>query len=681
MHAKAEPRPPQAVSPRRLSAPHAWIAVAVLAALFGVVAFVPALRTVDLTPLRGIVTSFVHGKTGRALELGQGPSLRLSLSPVLIAEDVTFANAPWGSHVPMLQAKRVEVAVRALPLLLGRLVVDRVVLTAPDLLVETDGRGHANWDLLPATASRQPTASPGGRPLLSHLRLREVRVTDASLRYRNGATGREARVAAPLIALVPTREFAGGLGLQAKLDLNHTSVALAGAVGGPAAIAGTQPFPFHVRASTNGATATLAGRIARLPELAGVQGSISIEVSDPSGLSAVLGLGLPKLSPFRISADVRGAERGFVAQPLHAQIGRTTLSGKVTFAPGSPRPVVVADLSGPCVALTELLGNSGHPRPAGGPPPARPAHLFSSSRWPLEWLNDVRADVKVKAATVDLGKGTTATSTSAHGTISNGTLTVDPLSMSLGGGRVTGRLRLTAGNPPVLAVDLDGNGVALTALLGALDIRLPCRGCASDLAVDLQGAGGSLHEWMTNLDGTVRLEVGKGELETGTLDLGGDVLAQAVEAINPFHKHDRFMELRCGVVNVAVERGVVRLGKGVAVETSMLDLMATGTADLGKELLDVEVRSRATQGLGLGLGSLAGAVRVHGPLAHPSLGLNPLGAAESTATTVGTAAATGGLSIVAKRIWEKLFARSPCAAARRRQPRAPLAHEASRKKR
>jgi hypothetical protein len=219
------------------------------------------------------------------------------------------------------------------------------------------------------------------------------------------------------------------------------------------------------------------------------------------------------------------------------------------------------------------------------------------------------------------------------------------------------------------------------ALVGVLGARLRCCGCASDLAVDLQGAGGSLHEWMTNLDGTVRLEVGKGELESGTLDLGGDGLAQAVEAINPFHKHDCFMELRCDVVNVAVERGVVRLGKAVAVEASMLDLMATGTADLGKELLDVEVRSRATQGLGLGLGSLAGAVRVHGPLAHPSLGLNPLGGAESTATTAGTAAATGGLSIVAKRIWEKLFARSPCAAARRRQPRTSLAHEASRKKR
>ena len=37
---------------------------------------------------------------------------------------------------------------------------------------------------------------------------------------------------------------------------------------------------------------------------------------------------------------------------------------------------------------------------------------------------------------------------------------------------------------------------------------------------------------MTSLDGTLRVEVGKGQLETGAPNLGSDVLAQVVDAIN-----------------------------------------------------------------------------------------------------------------------------------------------------
>jgi hypothetical protein len=343
--------------------------------------------------------------------------------------------------------------------------------------------------------------------------------------------------------------------------------------------------------------------------------------------------------------------------------------------------VIAAELSGPRVDPGELLGGTPTP-PAEEKSPGGPApRLFSDAPLRLDWLNAADATIELHADTLVLDSGASATSAAARGTISDGALTIDPLALTLGGGRLTGRLRLAAGRPPGFSVDLSGRGVALTALLGALGVHLPCRGCATDLTANLRGAGASVHEWMTNLDGTLLVEVGKGRLETGTPNLGSDVLAQVVDAINPFHKSEPAMELRCGVVNVAVGRGVVRLGKGVGVETSKLNLVASGTADFGKEALDIEVRSRATKGLGLGLGIFAGAVQVRGSLTHPSLHLNPIGVAESTATTVGAAAATGGLSLVAKGIWDRLFAPSPCHAARRRHPHAPAEPNGPQKRR
>jgi uncharacterized protein involved in outer membrane biogenesis len=681
MHTQAEAPPPIAAPPHRAPSRYVWIAAALATAVIAAVALVPALRTVDLTPLRGSLVSLVRARTGRALTVGGGPAVRLSLSPVLVAEDVALANAPWGSRPAMLHVRRAELTVRVLPLLLGRIRVDRVALTAPDLLLETDRNGRENWTL-PAAAGSASAAAPNGEPpLLSRLGIREVRVSAASLVYRDGRSGRETRVAAPAITLLPGTAVGDELNLAATLDANGTSVAVHGVVGGPDAIAGRQPFPFRLKATTAGATATLAGTVARLPALAGVEANASLELSDPQALVGLLGVRLPTWRPFRLAAVVRDAGSGYTAKPMRVELGNTVLSGSVTYTPGGPRPAIAADLSAPRIDLRELPGQTRQPPGGAGARPAQAAKLFSSAPLPLGVLTAVDAVVDVRADALVVRDGIEASAFAAHATLENGKLSVDPLSLTLGGGRVSARVRLESGNPPAVAVDLSGRGVALEPLLGVLGIRIRGSGGATDLTASLKATGSSLHGWMASLDGDVRVVVGKGRLEGGALNLGGDVLAQVVAAVNPFHRSESTTELRCGVINVGVERGVVRVDRRVGIETSRLALAASGRADFGKEELDLDVRSRATQGLGVGLASFAGAVRVRGPLAHPSLGLNPVGAAESTATTVGAAAATGGLSIIAKRIWERLFAGSPCATALKAGPKRAVAPKRSRTRR
>jgi hypothetical protein len=74
--------------------------------------------------------------------------------------DVTIENKPGYSLEPLFTIHKVEFKARLLPLLIGRVRLDRVLLESPSLLLEFDGEGHSNVSDL--VRRRRPPA--GGAP-------------------------------------------------------------------------------------------------------------------------------------------------------------------------------------------------------------------------------------------------------------------------------------------------------------------------------------------------------------------------------------------------------------------------------------------------------------------------------------------------------------------------------------
>lgn len=89
--------------------------------------------------------------TGRKLVIA-GP-VRLSLLPTIavIANDVSFANAPGAHDAAMASFAKLEIRIRLLPLLSGKLAIDRFILEKPIIHLEVDDRGRPNWDFGGAT--------------------------------------------------------------------------------------------------------------------------------------------------------------------------------------------------------------------------------------------------------------------------------------------------------------------------------------------------------------------------------------------------------------------------------------------------------------------------------------------------------------------------------------------------
>jgi hypothetical protein len=84
-----------------------------------------------------------------------------------------------------------------------------------------------------------------------------------------------------------------------------------------------------------------------------------------------------------------------------------------------------------------------------------------------------------------------------------------------------------------------------------------------------------------------------------------------------------------------------------------------GKVDLGDETLDLSIRPQAKEGIGVSVGGLANLVKVQGTLANPEVGIDVTGAA-STAAQIGIGVMTGGLSLLAKGLFDAATMEAPC---------------------
>ncbi len=276
------------------------IAGLVLAAVGAVVlaAAGVALRraSIDLDGLRAPIVEAVEAATGRRFVLAGRARLALAPGPRVLVEDVRLANAPWGSRPEMLAARRIELELEWLPLLAGRVVVRRLVLEAPEVLVETDARGRGNWAFAGAAdgAAVPPFA------------LDEIRLRHGRLIYRDGTSGRrlsitidEGRIAA--------EKRGGGFAVAVSGAVDGRPVSVEGRFGPFAAFAGARPLALDLRLRSGDLSFVLAGRVADLPMLAGLDLAVGVEGKDLRAFGGLFGGALPDLGAFQLSGHLSGS--------------------------------------------------------------------------------------------------------------------------------------------------------------------------------------------------------------------------------------------------------------------------------------------------------------------------------------------------------------------------------------
>lgn len=594
------------------------------------------IMSIDFNQYRPQIEAQAEAVTGRHLSLAGDLDVALSLVPTVAVNDVTFANAEWGSRPEMVKVDRLEFEMALLPLLSGDIQVKRVVLNGADILLETNADGTPNWTFASASDA-EPAAPAEGGGGVKLPTVNSIAIEDARLTYRDGTTGTSQTVA--LASLSATADSATSpIAINLEGALNDNPIKLTGSVGALQGLLENQPFAVDLAGEGGGATFTVKGTVAEPKAGRGVALELSAKGDSLADMTALTGSPLPPLGPYSVLARLTDQEGGYQVEGLQARMGESDVSGSAGIALGGPRPRITAALTStkldfrdfgvePQPAVEDTAAPSGD---AGG----SDGRVFPADPLPLDGLKAVDASVKFTGQQV-IKAPVTMENVAANLTLENGKLTLTQLDTGITGGTVaiSGVVDASQAEPGI-TLKVTARQVEAGTLSQTLGLTKVLSGGKVDLDLDVAGTGNSVREIMAGLNGSTNLEMGQGRINNRFAEI---VLADLVKLLT-FSGTGDSSNLNCMVVRFDFADGLAT-SKGLVVDTNGATIVGSGDIRLDSEKLDMRFDPAAKE---TNLVNLAIPVLVGGTLASPSVAPDPAALAQSVAgVAVGTA--TGGV--------------------------------------
>jgi uncharacterized protein involved in outer membrane biogenesis len=556
----------------------------------------------------------------------------------------------------MVSVKRLEIEVAVLPLLSGDIQVKRLVVVAPDVLLETDAKGRGNWEMAAAAGDGQASEGGGGMPLPS---FDNAVLRDAVLTYRDGKTG---AVIELRIANLDGRASSPSapLGVALAGSYNGAGFEAEGTLGSFEQLLGTGAFPVKLAVKAGGARLEFDGSIAEPLSGQGLDLKIQARGQNLAELGALAGAELPPLGPYDLAAQVAQDGDGYELTGLTAKIGASDIAGNATLALGGARPALSGSFTAANLNLGELAPGGG----AAAAPAAAGAqrYVFTEDPLPLDGLKAADAKIKLNAKRLVLASGLAFTDLEVALSLEGGKLAIEPFSSGFSGGTIAGSVSLDAAQKaPPLAVKLSAGGIDYGALLKTLEVTGGITG-SLDAEVELRGAGASLRAIAAGLGGRIEVTGGAGSISNDLVQASG---AGVTQMLSGWTEGGSDLRLNCIVVRLPVKGGVAR-GEAILLDTAAATVGGEGEIDLRDETLDLKVTPQAKQ---TSLMSLAVPFLIQGTLAEPQVAPDPVGTAVGAAKIAGlfiNPLAAGAALIVESETTEA----NPCVAALERPAQA-----------
>jgi len=599
------------------------LVVALLVAGYAIVA------SLDVQQVARVARDEVKAATGRDLIVAGPIDLKISLTPSVDLQDVRFANAAWGSRAEMVTVRRVEVEVELLPLLTGNVVVRRLVAVEPDILLEIDTGGRANWEFETAGADTTPA---DGSSSVTAPDVQDFRIEGGRLRLVDAAAGEDLTLdITEAVGTFPSNGGPSGGGsrsLRLEAAYNGNPFVVEGSYGGLPALLSGMPGPVDVTVTAGGATVTAKGTAGDLTGAPRADLAVTAAGDDLSGLSPWAGAELPALGPYSLSANLKVGGQTFDFSGLILKLGDSDLTGNLAVSLAAVRPALKGSLVSKRLDLDDL---SGAPAGGGDGSAAGPAKVFDDTPLPLAALRAVDGQVKLNIEKLSAGS-LLLDDVQTDLVLKAGDLTAAPLSAGLAGGRLDGRFSLNAaGAAPDLALRLDGKGIDFGEVLKQAAVSDEVGG-ELELAVDLRGRGATPHALAAGLGGHVQAVSLDGTVDNSLLR----VLSIGVsDIIAPLYGTADSTRLECFVARFDIEGGQAK-SRALVFDTGAFAVAGRGGIDLDAEQVNLAFDTQTSEP---SLASLAVPFHVTGPLGDPRVTPDPVGAAVGA---VGNVAETGG---------------------------------------
>lgn len=489
------------------------------------------LAVFDLNMVKHPIERVASSHAGRKVTIaGKLEGHLWSLTPEVIVNGLEVANPPWESKPQMLQMDRLLVRVHVLPLLRGRVIIERLELTHPVVYLHRDAHGQANWTFENQAPDNKAAGPPARLPVV-----RNLIIDGAQLSVRDEILHLD------LQAKLQAHEQASSddphaFRLEGTGSVNRQPLSIT-AVGGPLlAVDPDRPYPFSVKVSAGDIHVETDGVIRKPFDLGKVGLTVRATGNDLADFYYLTQLAFPNTPPFMLEASIERDGQIMHVNSLDGRVGGSDLHGKLEVDLSHKRPMVRGDLISHQLRMKDLAASLGgqaagdvaaessgktlsskqqtkakpvpHAPPATAPANAR---LLPDARLQVERVRAMNADVRFTATSIEAGS-VPMKQVLLHIRLDDGVLSLDPVEFQMPQGKLHATVHIDARNKlPVTQMDLRLTDIELAQLKGkAPDATAPLTG---DLQARLvaQGKGDSVHDFAADANGRLTVILPHGD--------------------------------------------------------------------------------------------------------------------------------------------------------------------------
>jgi uncharacterized protein involved in outer membrane biogenesis len=553
--------------------------------------------------LREPINRHMSEQLGRRFEITQHLAVRLGLTSIVRAEGVEFANPEWASEPYLVKASTAEFDIELFPLLLGKLVLPRVVLTGAKIGLQIEPDGRRTWALSRDTSDESATPDIG-----------VLLVKEGSVHYRAVAQG------ANIVAQFTLAEEADNslpLGFKAKGKWKNEAFSAEGRTGGVLQLNQNSqaPFPVELSAVAGRTSLKAKGSISNLAEFANVDAMVDLQGRNLAELYKLLGVVLPSTPPYKLHGRLLKNGKLWSASQIQGVLGKSDLSGTLSFDPSAAVPMLTGKVASKVLDFSDLGSVIGlAPSTSSGPSAAAASRkVLPVATLDVPRLKAMNADVTYAAADIRHVKMLPLDKGSVHVKLTAGVLQLDPVSLGVAGGGVTGRISIDANVvPAAFNTHLDVHGVQLNQLLPAVETTKSSLGKISGQFA-LKGQGNSVAQMLGSASGKVAVLMGKGAISNILLEYMG---LDGGEIIKFLVRGDRNVQLRCAAAAFDVTQGLMT-SRAIVLDTSDTVINGQGQVSLANETMAIVLKPLPKDQSVL---SLRSPLRIGGTFSAPSVG-------------------------------------------------------------
>ena len=574
--------------------------------------------------LRGPINRYVSGELGRRFEITERLSVKLGSTTTVRADGLEFANPAWATEPFLVKAKAVELDIKLLPLLLGKIDLPRIALFEPQIGLQIEPDGRRTWVL--ARDTSDTTATP---------RIGALTVDRGSLNYRASSQGADMTALFTLAAestasQADTRQLP--LSYKVAGKWNNEPFSANGRTGGVLQLSSdlTQSFPIEVNAQTGKTTLKAKGSVENLKEFSGLNATFDIQGRNLEELYKIAGVVLPSTPPYKLRGQLSKSGQVWNATQIQGVLGKSDLAGDMSFDTSQKISMLSGKVRSKLLDFNDLRPVIGLPlkaAPAVSPTIAKPSPTVAQKAAPvnssgkvlptatldLSKLKAMNADVTYSALDIRHAEELPLDKGSVRVLLNNSVLRLEPLTLGVAGGILAGQITIdTNVVPAAFDTKFDLRAVQLNKLFPKIENTKSSFGKVSG-RIGLKGRGNSMAQMLGSASGDVAVLMGKGELSNILLEYMG---LDGGEIIKFLLVGDRNVQLRCAAAAFEVKQGLMS-SKVILLDTSDTVIDGSGQISLKNETLDIVLKPQPKDKSIL---SLRSPLKIGGTFAAPTAG-------------------------------------------------------------